>query len=77
MFNTNISSISISWYLLFNYKSNMKSKFDKWSNNSTNINKTNNDISPKIIEHRRPQHMKLEIQVPSWDRDKHMAGLNW
>jgi hypothetical protein len=55
----------------------MKSKFDKWSNNSTNINKTNNDISPKIIEHRRPQHMKLEIQVPSWDRDKHMAGLNW
>ena len=34
----------------------MKSKFDKWSNNSTNINKTNNDISPKIIEHRRPTY---------------------
>jgi len=32
-------------------------------NNSTNINKTNNHLSPEITEHKkRPQHMMLEIQ---------------
>jgi hypothetical protein len=31
-------------------------------NNSTNINKTNNHLSPQIIEHKKgPGHMELEI----------------
>jgi len=40
-------------------------------NNSSNINKTNNHLPPQIID-----YMALEIQVLSWDRHKHVAGLN-
>ena len=46
-------------------------------NNSININKMNNHISPQVIEHkRRPQHMLIEIQIQIWDRHKNVAGLN-
>jgi hypothetical protein len=32
-------------------------------NNSTNINKTNNHLSPQNIKHRQgPQHVMLELQ---------------
>ena len=41
-------------------------------NNSTNINKTNNHISPQLTEHKkRSLHMtSLEIHVQGWDRHK-------
>jgi hypothetical protein len=39
-------------------------------NNSTNINKTNNTLSPEIIEH------KKDLEVMTWDRHKHVAELN-
>ena len=46
-------------------------------NNSTNINKTNNHLLPKTIEHKEiPQHMALEILVLALDRHKNVAGLN-
>jgi hypothetical protein len=42
--------------------------------NSTNINKTNNHLSSYTIKHiKRTWHMKLEILVLAWDRDKHIA----
>ena len=45
--------------------------------NSTNINKTNNQLSFELTElKKRPQQMKLEIQVLAWDRHKYVAGLN-
>ena len=40
-------------------------------NNSTNINKMNNQPSPEIIEP-RPRHITLEIQVLAWDRHKNV-----
>jgi hypothetical protein len=41
-------------------------------NNSTNINKTNNNPSPQLTKHKkRTQHMMLEIQALAWDRHKH------
>ena len=54
-------------------------------NNSTNITKTNNHLSPKESldsdgqhnDKRRPQHMMLEIQVLAWDRYKNVVVLNW
>ena len=41
-------------------------------NNSTNINKTNNHLSPEfqITEHIEDHNMTLEIQVLAWDRHK-------
>ena len=39
-------------------------------NNSIN---SSDDISHTIIEHRKePEHMALEIQVLTWDRQKYM-----
>jgi hypothetical protein len=32
-------------------------------NIATNINKTNNHLSPEIIEQKKPWHMALEIQI--------------
>ena len=61
-------------------------------NNSTNINKMNNHLSPKERlnsdghnwtetkhkkEKKRPQDVTLEIQIPAWDKHKNVAGLNW
>ena len=31
----------------------------------------------QAIEHKRPWHMTLEIQVLAWDRHTNMAGLIW
>ena len=45
-------------------------------NNSININKTNNLISPSHWTQKRPQNLTLEIQVLAWDRHKYVAGLN-
>ena len=45
-------------------------------NNSTNINKTNNNLSHKIIEHKeRQRHMTLEIQVVSMNKHMNVAEL--
>ena len=43
-------------------------------NNSTNINKANNYLSPQTIEYKK--NMKLEIQILAWDRQKNVAGLS-
>jgi hypothetical protein len=32
-------------------------------NNSTNINKTNNYLSAKIVEHKKDHEMSIEIQI--------------
>ena len=48
-------------------------------NYSTNINKTNNQLSPQIIEHKkrkRQQHMVLGFHVLAWDRHKNVVGLD-
>jgi len=45
-------------------------------NNSTNIIKKNNRLSPEIIVHKKLRHMTLEIQVLVWVRNKNMAGIN-
>ena len=45
-------------------------------NNFTNINKTNNHLSPQLTEHKKKRHMTSEIQVFAWDRQKNVAGLN-
>jgi hypothetical protein len=37
-------------------------------NNSTNINKTNNHLSPQIIE-----HMVFEILILAWHKHKNVA----
>jgi hypothetical protein len=43
-------------------------------NKSTNID---NDISHQIIEHRKePNHMTLEIHVPSWSMHTYVAIVN-
>ena len=47
-------------------------------NNSTNINKTNNPISPQTIEHKKYHDiMAVEIQVLPWDRHNNLVALNW
>jgi len=44
-------------------------------NNSTNIDKTNNHLSPPLTEQKnKPRHMTLEIQVPAWNRHNNVAG---
>jgi hypothetical protein len=46
-------------------------------NNSTNINKTNNNLSHKIIEHKeRKRHMALEIQIVPMNKNMNVAKLN-
>jgi len=46
-------------------------------NNSTNISKTHNHLSPQTIEHEKtPRHMTLEIQDLTWDRHKNMTGFS-
>ena len=54
-------------------------------NNSRNINKTSNHISPQYIEHKKKQpkkpkqitqHMTLGIQVLVLNKHNHVAGLN-
>ena len=46
-------------------------------NNFNNINRTNNYLSPQIIELKEgPWHMALEIQVPAWDMHINVSGLN-
>jgi len=45
-------------------------------NNSTNVNKTNNHLSPQTIGHRkRPRPMTLGIMVLAWEIHKNMAVL--
>ena len=44
-------------------------------NNSTNINKRNNYLSPKTYT-KMTTHMKSEIQVLAWDRHKMWWGLD-
>jgi hypothetical protein len=45
-------------------------------NNYTNINKTNNHLSPVFTEHKKggSQQLMVEIQVLAWDR--HSGGVN-
>jgi ribosomal protein S15P/S13E len=44
-------------------------------NTSTNINKTNNHLSPHITEHKKDHDiMTLEIQVLVWNMHKDLAG---
>jgi hypothetical protein len=46
-------------------------------NNSTNINKSINYLSPQIIKHKqRPRLKALEAHVLAWDKHKNMAWLN-
>ena len=45
-------------------------------NKSTIINKTNNNLSPTIMEHEIPRYMTLESQVLPWDSHKNVAVLN-
>ena len=46
-------------------------------NNSTNINKTNNHLSPQLIDNnKRPRHLTLEIHVLVGDRHEEVTGLN-
>jgi hypothetical protein len=48
-------------------------------NNSTNINKTNNYLSPETIEHKF-KTMTYGVEKPGlgfkWERHKKVAGLN-
>jgi hypothetical protein len=57
----------------------MKRKFKH--KNSTNINKRNNHLLPrlneKIIKKKKTQHTALEIQVLTLDRHKNVARLYW
>jgi len=41
-------------------------------NYSTNINKTNNHISPSLIEHKKVRHMTFEMQDLALDRYKNV-----
>jgi hypothetical protein len=46
-------------------------------NNSTNINKINNHLSPQLIKHKKKtRHTMLKIQVLTWDGHKEVAMLN-
>jgi len=44
-------------------------------NNSTNINNTNSHHLFKSIN-TKTRHVKLEIQVLTWNRHKNVAGIN-
>ena len=44
-------------------------------NNSTNINKTHNYLSPWTMDTKKSQHMALEIQVLAWDGHKNAFSL--
>jgi hypothetical protein len=44
-------------------------------NNSTNINQTNNPLSPQTTGEKKKEHMALEIQLLAWDRNTNEAGL--
>jgi hypothetical protein len=47
------------------------------ANNSTNINKTNNHLSPWTIDSKKDHNiMAFEIQVLASDRHTDVAGLN-
>jgi hypothetical protein len=37
-------------------------------NNSSNIHKPINKLSPQIIDHQTQRHMVLEIQIITWNR---------
>ena len=55
----------------------MKRKLKMVVNNSNKTNKTNNNLSHKIIEHKeRQRHMTLEIQVLPMDKHTNVAELN-
>jgi len=44
-------------------------------NNSTNIIKTNTQLSSQIIEHKTGLwHRPMEIEILTFERHKHMAG---
>ena len=46
-------------------------------NNSTNINKTNNHLSPQVIKHKKKtqiMYITLEIQVLAWDSQNIWEG---
>jgi hypothetical protein len=44
----------------------------------TNINKTNNQLSPQIVKHKKkPGNKALEIQALFLDRHKNVVGLDW
>ena len=36
-------------------------------NNTTNINKSNNHISPQATEHEKPRHMTFVVNVLAWN----------
>ena len=51
----------------------MKRKIKKWwVNNSTNINKTNDNPLFSFTEHKKVYEM-LEIQVLAWDKHKYVV----
>jgi hypothetical protein len=56
----------------------MKRNFTAMLNNSPNINKINNYLSPQIIEEGggKQRHMTLKIQYLAWYRYTNVAGLN-
>ena len=55
----------------------MKKSLDsEMVNNSTDINKMNDNSSLQIIEHIETSQMTLNTQVLSWDRHNTVAGLN-
>ena len=45
-------------------------------NNSSNLNKTNNNLSTQIIEHKILRHTSLEIQVLAWNRHNKVVGFD-
>jgi hypothetical protein len=45
-------------------------------NNSTNINKTNNHLSPSLTKYKKHDNLTMDILVMSWDRHKNVARLN-
>ena len=54
----------------------MKRKLKQWYvKNPTNINKTNNRLSPQLIKHNK-EHDTFKIQVLAWDRQPNVALLN-
>jgi hypothetical protein len=52
----------------------MKRKFKVMVNNSTNINKTNNHLSPSLAEHKK--RLTLEIRVMAWDMVQKCGGID-
>ena len=45
-------------------------------NNSTNINKTNNHLSPSLTKYKKHDNLTMDILVLFWDRHKNVARLN-